>query len=183
MEPDHDLKQAAAEVVRRGVLVLAKVNPTVHEVKPVISSGGAKGGYKVSTLSVPKFSGKLKDWHPFWNAFKETIHDSSDFSKLVKLSYLREAMKDESLWRQLSRSTDDESYYDRAVADLQEQFDKPRTMHSSYLEDVLNIGTIKAVRSSLMAFVSIMRELGWAHQVETNRHLFYIHFSYCRVPA
>ena len=145
--------------LRKSYLVQAKMAKRVTpDAKPTLPTDRARGGYKVATLSVPKFSGKLRDWHSFWNAFKETIHDSPEFSKMVKLSYLREAQKDDCLYKQLSRSTDDEAYYDQAVAELKEQFDKPRTMHGIYLDNVLNMGPVKPTRSSLMSCANTLRE-------------------------
>ena len=127
MDVGHPLRAQAAEVCERAALLLAKVEkPPSREGKPVIKTESTNSGYKRAHLTVPKFSGELKDWHPFWNSFREAVHDATDLKKSVKLSYLKEAMKDKVLWRVLNRITDDEDYYDTAVQELKERFDKPR---------------------------------------------------------
>ena len=76
------LKLKAAAVLKESYLVQGKaVKKVSPDTRPIISTEKARGGYKVATLQVPKFSGLMRDWHPFWSAFKETFHDSSDFSQ------------------------------------------------------------------------------------------------------
>ena len=157
--PTHSLREEAKKVTKKCFLLQAKLTkPVMPDVKPVVSTERSKGGYKVATLSVPKFSGQLKDWHPFWNAFRETIHDTKDFSKTVKLSYFREAMKDKDLWRRLGRSMDDENYYDEAVKELQAKFDKPREMHRAYLRDVTQMGKVQPTKAALNKCADILRD-------------------------
>ena len=60
--------------------------------------------------------------------------------------------------RQLCKPSDDGSYYEKAVAELQDQFDKPRTMHGVYLEDVLKIGPVKPTRASLLTCASTLSD-------------------------
>ena len=153
------LKLKAAEVLKRSYLVQGKaVKKVSPDTWPIISTEKARGGYKVATLQVPKFSGLMRDWHPFWSAFKETFHDSSDFSNTTKLGYLRDAQLDEHIYRQLCKPSDDGRYYEKAVAELQDQFDKPRTMHGVYLEDVLKIGPVKPTRASLLTCASTLSD-------------------------
>ena len=139
-------------------LQATKVVTSTVDTKPPIKPESTNSGYKRAHLTIPKFSGELKDWHPFWNGFREAVHDATDLKKSVKLSYLKESMKDKALWRMLSRATEDEDYYDQAVQELKERFDKPREMHRIYVNNVLNIGQVKSSQSSLTAFADTLRE-------------------------
>ncbi len=40
-------------------------------------------------LEVWKFSGKIQDWHEFWDSFESTIHKNESLSDIDKFTYLR----------------------------------------------------------------------------------------------
>ena len=82
-------------------LILAKIKIPI-DTKPY-HSDSLTGGFKRPTVNTPKFSGELKDWESFWNAFKISVHNDTTLSQVAKLNHLREAMKDKDLYRRLFR--------------------------------------------------------------------------------
>ena len=68
----------------------------------------------------------MKEWHTFWTAFKLAIHNATDLDPEIKLSYLKEAMKDKTLQRTLSRFSEGPASYELAVKELEARFDKPK---------------------------------------------------------
>ena len=105
---------------------------------------------------VPKFSGELRHWHSFWNGFQQAVHNAADLSKPAKLSYLREAMKDEDLYEMLNRFSNDEGCYDQAVQELQDMFDKPRQMHQIYLSNLTTMGPVKCTQKALTTYANTL---------------------------
>ena len=51
-----------------------------------------------------------------------------------------------------------EEYYDQAVKELKERFDKPREMHRMYLHNVINMASVKSSQASLTEFADTLRE-------------------------
>ena len=124
--------------------------------KSSIKLEGAHSGYKRAPLVVPKFSGELRHWHSFWNGFQQAVHNAADLSKPAKLSYLREAMKDEDLYEMLNRFSNDEGCYDQAVQELQNMFDKPRQMHQIYLSNLTTMGPVKCTQRALTTYANTL---------------------------
>ena len=106
MEKGPLISQTKAVQEKAG-LTLAQVtktsmaDPRSTDTKFLIKDG-SRSGFKPPTITVPTFSGALEDWQSFWSAFERAIHQTDDFSKAAKLHYLREAMKDKTLYRRLS---------------------------------------------------------------------------------
>ena len=115
-------------------------------------------GYKRAPLHVPTFSGDLKEWHTFWTSFKLAIHEAVDLEPAIKLSYLKESMKDKTLQRTLTRYADGPDAYNQAVKELQARFDKPKHMHRLYLKSVTTLAPVKATQTDLTAFADTVQE-------------------------
>ena len=51
------------------------------------------GKTRLPKLVLPKFRGNVINWTSFWNAFKATIHDNNEISKIDKLNYLNSLLE------------------------------------------------------------------------------------------
>ena len=119
LEEDHPLVGRTTEVCSRLDQLRVKAG-TVYktEDKTTVKLECVSSGYKRAHLSVPSFSGKIRDWQPFWRGFTEAIHDATDLKEATKLSYLREAMVDKSVYNVLSRIPPGPGAYTTAVEEL-----------------------------------------------------------------
>ena len=159
LEEDHPLEGRTTEVCSRLDQLRVKAG-TVHktEDKTTVKLERVSSGYKRAHLSVPSFSGKIRDWQPFWRGFTEAIHDATDLKEATKLSYLREAMVDKSVYNVLNRIPPGPGAYTTAVEELHRRFDKPRAMHKLYLDNVTNLKPVKATQSALKELADILQD-------------------------
>ena len=111
---------------------------------------------KMQPIAPPTFSGKQKDWQSFWTSFQD-IHKCGKYSDAAKLSYLRQAQKDVPLYNQLCQNVANGDNYDKVVADLLDQYDRPRENHRIYVDNVARMQSVKATRSSLMACATTLQ--------------------------
>ena len=111
---------------------------------------------KMQAIAPPTFSGQQRDWQAFWTAFRD-IHECYKYSDTAKLSYLRQAQKDTSLYNQLCQNVANGDSYKKVVAGLLDQFDRPREDHRIYLENITKMQPVKATRSSLMSCATTLQ--------------------------
>ena len=111
---------------------------------------------KMLAIAPPTFSGHQRDWQAFWTAFRD-IHDCTKFSDSAKLSYLRQAQKDVPLYNQICQNVTNGDSYEKVVAGLQDQFDRPREVHRIHVDNVMKMQPVKATRSSLMACATTLQ--------------------------
>ena len=157
LEADHPLYLQAMDTVSRANLLTVKVGvPHPPDSKATLKK--ATSGYKRAPRQVPTFSGNLRDWHTFWTCYKLAVHDAVDLEPGIKLSYLKESMKDKALQRTLTRFSEGPDAYDQAVKELQSHFNKPKHMHRLYLKNVTTLSPVKAIQSELTAFVDTVQE-------------------------
>ena len=159
LKPDHPLRdQTNAVLDEAAELTFQMGKPVVKDDKSAMKPGAAASGYKRAALTVPTFSGHVSDFHSFWKGFKQSVHDATDLTKPAKMAYLREAQKDSSVYRQLDRYTDEDDSYDKAVAELHSQFDKPRLLHQLYLQNIIDQPPVPCNRQSLAEYATLLRK-------------------------
>ena len=159
IDEGHPLRGQATEACNRANSLKVKMKGDLHkDDKPSLKPFTNTSGYKRAPLHVPTFSGELKEWHTFWNAFRIAIHDAKDLEDSIKLSYLKESMKDKGLQRTLGRFTDDKDAYSKAVKELHNRFDKPKLMHRLYLKNITSLSPVKANQSELASFADTLQE-------------------------
>ena len=111
---------------------------------------------KMLAIAPPTFSGQQRDWQAFWTAFRD-IHECKKYSDSAKLSYLRQAQKDIPLYNQICQNIANGDSYEKVVAGLQDQFDRPREVHRIYVDNIAKMQAVKPTRSSLMACATTLQ--------------------------
>ena len=152
--PDHKLRARAMEI---------EISLEDMEIVDLILKPDSKAFIKdkpeppkMQAIAPPTFSGQQRDWQAFWTAFRD-IHECYKYSDTAKLSYLRQAQKDVSLYNQLCQNVANGDSYKKVVEGLLDQFDRPREDHRIYLENITKMQPIKATRSSLMACATTLQ--------------------------
>ena len=100
-------------------------------------------GVKLPKLKVPTFDGNVINWTTFWEQFSVSVHSRSNISDPEKLVYLQQALKDGSAKHAiegLSRSAD---HYNEAVACLQQRYDRPRLIHRTHVQMIVETPSLK----------------------------------------
>ena len=120
-----------------------------HDSKDHIKREAGMPQVKRKAISIPHFSGRLSEWHPFWNRFRELVHDATDLTYVSKLAYLRDSIDDPEIQDMLDTSTEGEDFYQNIVKTLLRKYDKPRTLHEDICRSIADLKPIKANRTSL----------------------------------
>lgn len=68
---------------------------------------------KNKMINVPRFSGKMIDWLPFWESYKQYIHQTN-LSNLVKFNALRDCLEGKAA-ALIKRYPQDGSFYEEAI--------------------------------------------------------------------
>ena len=167
---DHLLRTRAMELeISLEDMEIVDMVLSTTEVKPSLKDKSEPP--KMLAIAPPTFSGQQRDWQAFWTAFQD-IHLCSKYSDTAKLAYLRQAQKDTPLYNQLCQSIANGDPYDKVVAGLKDQFDKPREVHKIYVENISKMQPVKPTRSSLMACATTLQSsidgLARLKQVDAN---------------
>ena len=59
-----------------------------------VSSSTSNKGVRLPKLEVPTFDGNILNWCTFWEQFKVSVHDRTNFIDSEKLAYLRNALNE-----------------------------------------------------------------------------------------
>lgn len=129
---------------------MVNLTPTTSvEVPRTVSS--AVNTAKLSKLELPKFSGMIKEWLPFWNQFKK-IHDDPAISNEDKFQYLHQAMLPDSRAKEIVQSfpPTGENYV-KAIASLKNRFGRDDIIVEFYVRELLGLVLQNAVRGTKKA--------------------------------
>ena len=73
LEENHKLRKEAATILKESALVQSKpIKAVKAEVTPH-TRAEAENPYKLAHLPIPRFSGKIEDWVPFWAKFQQQV--------------------------------------------------------------------------------------------------------------
>lgn len=112
---------------------------------------------KLSTLTLPIFSGEYDKWMLFKDAFTTLIHDNRKLSSVQKFQYLRSSVKDEALQIISSLNTSAENYM-IAWELLKGHYENKRLIINSHLSRLLEFPPItKEKHKSLKQFIVHIR--------------------------
>ncbi|KAH7706864.1 gag protein [Aphelenchoides avenae] len=99
----------------------------IRKLKRKVSAGAPAstppkdGGLKLPPMELMKYDGNVLRWDEFWDFWNNTVHQSTQYGKSVKMSYLRMSLQGKA--KQLLdgyRDTDDN--YDTVIALLKREF-------------------------------------------------------------
>ena len=133
---------------------------------PIVDSKGVK----LPKLEVPMFDGNIVNWRTFWEQFDVSVHRSTTLSDAEKLVYLRSSLKSSSAKGVIEGLSHSGDFYAEAVKSLKDRYDRPRQVHQTHVQMILNAPTIKDGSGRelrrLHDVVSNISEL-WRHLVMT----------------
>ena len=96
---DADLNDAgvfrdkAKTARKKASRLLLKLSPVIENESAVSENG--QQALKLPKLELPKFSGDIIEWQPFWDKFKATV-DSSELPVITKFTYLQSLLVGEA---------------------------------------------------------------------------------------
>ena len=165
----HELKQRAREAVDQSSLILGGMaSDKKAEVKPVIVSG--KSSHKLKYLDVPQFDGRMENWHTFWEEFEPAVHGQAELDVTSKLIYLKQAIQDQELKLTVGELGTKAGAYEEALALLNSRFDKQRSMHRKYCEQMKAISPADNTRMSITKLADSLSHIwrGWERLEATD---------------
>ncbi|XP_011687439.1 PREDICTED: uncharacterized protein LOC105449754 [Wasmannia auropunctata] len=94
-------------------------------------------------IQLPQFSGRFEDWPAFRDLFQSIVAHETSLSKVEKLHYLKTCVKGDA--EQLIRNIPStEENFDRAWAELTDQFENKRLLVRSYLAAFTSLPKMKS---------------------------------------
>ena len=93
-------------------------------------------GLKMPKFDLPKFTGKYKDWVPFYDQFISAVDRNDSISDIQKLHYLKASLQDEAAVI-LSHLPLTASNYRIGLKLLEDQYSNKRLILKSYMDAIL----------------------------------------------
>ena len=121
--------------------------------RPTVAAPPKPKSVQLPKLHLPTFSGDLMDWVPFWAQFRTAVDSNAELSQEHKLAYLRDAIKDTSIRSLMFSGAERDGLYSEVVELLQKRFDKRRTIHSAYCQQLTSLSSVKNNKTDLHQFV------------------------------
>ncbi|XP_036140498.1 uncharacterized protein LOC118644875 [Monomorium pharaonis] len=120
--------------------------PTEHATRT--TSSNAMKTSKFPKLELPKFSGHIKDWLPFWSQFRK-INDDQSINNEDKMQYLQQVMVADSRAHELVKSfSPTGENYDKAITSLKNRFGRDDIVVEFYVRELLSLVLQNAVRGN-----------------------------------
>ena len=124
---------------------------TSHKIKKLLTVAPAESastttdsmGVKLPKLDVPTFDGNLIHWKQFWEQFSVSVHDRSNLSNAETIVYLQHAIKGGSARNAIEGLSHSGDNYDEAVECLRARFDRPRLIHRTHVQMIVDAPPLK----------------------------------------
>ena len=100
-------------------------------------------GVRLPKLDVPTFDGNIIHWTQFWEQFAISVHDRTNLSNAEKIVYLQHALKDGSARNAIEGLSNSGENYDEAVKCLKSRFDRPRLIHRTHVQMIVDTPALK----------------------------------------
>jgi len=114
---------------------------------------------KLPQLELNMFSGKMDEWHEFWDGYKSAVHDDNDLAKVDKFKYLRSYIEEPAKSVVTGFALTDANY-EEAVDLLFKRYAKPGFIKRSHINKLLFLGPV-------FKETSVDRLLALRDQIET----------------
>ena len=100
-------------------------------------------GVKLPKLDVPTFDGNLIHWKQFWEQFSVSVHNQLNLSNAEKIVYLQHAIKGGSARNAIEGLSHSGDNYNEAVECLRACFDRPRLIHHTHVQMIVDAPPLK----------------------------------------
>ena len=107
---------------------------------------------KLPKLQLKKFTGNIVEWQAFWDAFRDTVHNSTQLTSVEKFHYLYSLLEGTAV-RAIQGLQLTSNNYDIAVKLLKERFGNKQKIINAYIEKLNRVRFVSNVdASSLRSF-------------------------------
>ena len=103
------------------------------------ASAAGTTNVKLPKLELPKFSGKVTDWQPFWDQFKAVV-DDSELPTVSKFSYLQALLEGDAKTC-IQGLTPTARHYDIACNLLKERYGRPEKIIFAHIQGLLSLAS------------------------------------------
>ncbi|KAJ8042348.1 hypothetical protein HOLleu_13378 [Holothuria leucospilota] len=124
----------------QALLVLNKLkNAAVDQSNGDSTSTTGGSSVKLPKLELPKFSGKVIDWQPFWDQFKAVV-DNSELPTVNKFSYLQALLEGDAKTC-IQGLAPTAKHYDIACNLLKERYGRPEKIIFAHIQGLLSLAS------------------------------------------
>ncbi|XP_077553403.1 uncharacterized protein LOC144168258 [Haemaphysalis longicornis] len=102
------------------------------------------GHLRLPKVELQKFNGNKLEWQPFWEQYKQAIHENNSLSSVEKFLYLRMSLTGKAA-AVVSGLQATEDNYSSAVDMLKERFGRQDILVQEHLTQLLNLPQVKAL--------------------------------------
>ena len=153
MDEEEELRGRGNHMLEKAYATQGRVaGCRITEVKPATTS--SKSHVKLRHIEIPSFTGKTEDWLAFKRPFFKVVHNNEDLDDDTRLTYLVQAMLDPRIKAEMAERLEEPGAYQKIMAELDAEHDKPRWMHRRYCEQMTNLTTNPHTREGMKRLIS-----------------------------
>ena len=156
---DHQVMVEAREILIEAGSIRSKMVTEGTSDVPKSVKSEAENPYKLVNVPVPRFSGRIQDWVPFWSKFQQQVANRRGLDDQGKLAYLLQGMSDLELKGSIEKQAHKEGAYKLIVAELHDRYDQPRTIHKKYCDALQSLEQPTNTRASMMRLADALTDI------------------------
>ncbi|XP_040068215.1 uncharacterized protein LOC120841389 [Ixodes scapularis] len=156
--PDGDVEQNYARTIEyddKFVTYIATIAQVVEELRRARPQAGttrihndgdghvATSKVKLPKLELQRFGGAATDWQPFWEQYKQAIHDNDSLSNAEKFLYLRSTFTGKAASAIAGIQATGEENYNTVVELLRERFGRTDVLIQEHLSQLLDLPAVQ----------------------------------------
>ncbi|CAL8130362.1 unnamed protein product [Orchesella dallaii] len=142
---DYEEEEARIRgIQRKGLVIINRAKRQLNKTgdngaTATLSPSPGFGNKKLPKIDLPKFSGEVRDWLPFWSQYK-AIHENNSINDADKFQYLIQSTVDGSEAREVVMSFPvcAENYH-QAVKQLKKMYGREKLLVKVYIRDLLKL--------------------------------------------
>ena len=93
---------------------------------------------KLPSLQLPKFSGNVLEWQPFYDAYSAAVHDNKHLSNVQKMTHLRSCLSGKA-YRCIEGYAITNTNYEKALQDLMNRYGRRRIVINELVKSILSL--------------------------------------------
>lgn len=163
-------------ILSKRLQVNACEKATLHcDSTPIVHKSVSLRGPKMPAVKIPFFTGDLLLWQTFWDSFRANIHENMEYSKVAKMAFLKEHVKEEAA-EALEHFQITDACYDQAIDLLKSRFGREQDVRFAHMLELLSINQasrnteLRAVIDKVEGHLRCLTTLGFSEK--ENSELF-----------
>lgn len=151
-ENDRDAFESEYFAIRSEIQEIINLEKSIHNSSldnSSVNTTVANHRPGLAPISLPRFSGNILEWEPYFDCFKVLVHNEDYYSPAQKFSYLRSSLSGQAL-DMIKAIPMSESNYEVAIRKLKNRYDNKGLVIQTHIRNILDCPSVKIASSTAL---------------------------------